>query len=133
MKKNYFASLIALFALVSVGLMSFVAGPKSSEVTGRGIAEDGTRFKFNVTLKDGVVEGEYIWAETLYLVECLNITGNTATLTLENGDKVYVVDNGEGSNAAFDQVSGPTASILPCEYEVLPTQGITEGNIQVHK
>jgi hypothetical protein len=122
--------LAAFFAL-----NAFTKAPAKDIVTGGGYTSDNIYFNFNVVENKGSTTGHFSWDGVTYEVECVAIQGKQATIYLDNGQAVYIVDGGSGSNADPDQISAPfTPLVFDCDaFETHTTSNVTGGNLTVHK
>ncbi|MCA1626058.1 MAG: hypothetical protein LC768_16415 [Acidobacteria bacterium] len=163
MKKKFY-SLSILAALVVFGAamasnysVSAGAGNSGSSASGHGnyTENDGElrTFSFHARTKDGVTKGSFVVnnrSNGHFLkgnIDCLNIVGNTATMSgtitsssvedlVPVGTKTRfgVVDNGEGTEALpdrmsrFSNFSQTTCDVSPITFHSLIVEG---GNIQV--
>jgi len=156
---------IALLLLVLLAVIfapthytSAVASGNNPSANGHGnltISGELRTFSFHaLTRRDGTVKGSVTLHNRAldifdrYDIDCLNVVGNTATLSgiitkstdtdLIGSRAIFrVVDNGEGSTNARDQISLvavlPAGSTIDCDTAglVLPTLPIEGGNVQV--
>jgi hypothetical protein len=140
--------------------MSFTPLPPGPSANGQGsLTRPGDlqrRFSFHAnTMPDASVQGSGVLtitggeAQIKFDINCLSITGNTAIMagkiTSVSGNTAFqvgwdcwfkVVDNGEGSNAAPDQITllSGSSGALNCSIQVIgnnPLNDIEGGNIQV--
>lgn len=162
--KNKFYSLLILAVLMIFGAVgtfnysvSAEAGNSGSSANGHGnyTGADGElrTFSFHARTKDGVTKGSFLVnnrSNGHFLkgnIDCLNIVGNTATMSgtitsssvedlVPVGTKTRfgVVDNGEGSEAPPDRMSRfSNFSQVSCDESPITSHSLTVegGNIQI--
>ena len=145
--------LVALFAATA-----FTPLPSGPSANGQGsLTRPGDlqrRFSFHAnTMPDASVKGSGVLtitggeAQIKFDIDCMTISGNTATMsgkvTSVSGNTIFqagwdcwfkVVDNGEGANAEPDQITllygGPNLLDCGVQYDV-PLNTVEGGNIQV--
>lgn len=115
-------------------LSSFTKSADKDVVNGGGYTADGSYFDFTVVENKKSVSGHFTWEGTTYGVTCVAVVGNAATIYLDNGQIVYIVDGG-ANNADADQISAPfTGTIGSCGFESTTSlYDVSGGNLTVHK
>jgi hypothetical protein len=79
--------------------------------------------------------GHFTWDGMTYDIQCVYVSGNMATIYLDNGMAVDVTDSKSGDIITSQYL--PEEDNIPCNaattMDVVTQYSVTEGNLTVHK
>ena len=128
--------LIVAATLMTASFLTFSFTKPPKDITNGGGIANGVHFNYTAVENSNSTVGHFSWDCATYGINCVYVSGATATIYLDNGNAVIVMDGKAGKTA--DQISEPfTPDVVDCNATATAIEinmyDVSEGNLTVHK